>query len=81
MKPPLFEGSTDPLDAEEWLSTMETILDFMELNDDEKIIYAAIVLRKEAYYWWKAVKTRRNVRDMSWADFVYEFNKKFFNPT
>ena len=40
MKPPSFEGSTNPLDAEEWLSTMETILNFMELNDDEKIICA-----------------------------------------
>ena len=62
MKPPLFEGSINPLDAEEWLSTMETILDFMELNDDEKIICVAYVLRKEARYWWDAVKTRRNIR-------------------
>ena len=46
MKLPLFEGSINPLDAEEWLSTMETILDFMELKDDEKIICAAYVLRK-----------------------------------
>ncbi|KAL5544699.1 hypothetical protein UlMin_008483 [Ulmus minor] len=81
MKLPLFEGSINPLDAEEWLSTMETILDFMELKDDEKIICAAYVLRKEARYWWDAVKARRNIREMMWADFVYEFNKKFFNPT
>ena len=40
---------------------METILDFMELNDDEKIICAAYVLRKKARYWWEAVKTRRNI--------------------
>ena len=50
MKPLSFEGSTNPLDTEEWISTMETILDFMELNDDEKIICAAYVLRKEARY-------------------------------
>ena len=60
---------------------METILDFMELKDDEKIICAAYVLRKEACRWWKAVKTRRNVQEMARADFVYKFNKKFFNPT
>ena len=40
------EGSTNSLDVEERLSTMETILDFMELKDDEKIICAAYVLRK-----------------------------------
>ena len=76
MKPPSFKGFTNPLDAEEWLSTIETILDFMELNDEEKIICAAYVLRKEACYWWEAVKTRRNVWEMTWADFVCKFNKK-----
>ena len=35
MKPPSFEGSTNPLDTEEWLSSIETILDFMELDDRE----------------------------------------------
>ena len=59
---------------------METILDFIELKDDEKIIYAAYVRRKEARYWWDAIKTRRDVRAMTWADFIYKFNKKFFNP-
>ena len=50
MKPLSFEGSTNPLDTEEWISIMETILDFMELNNDEKIICAAYVLRKEVRY-------------------------------
>jgi len=81
MKPLLFEGTTNPLEAEDWLSTMETILDFMELKDEEKITCAVFVLRKEARYWWDTVKSRRVVQAMSWADFVYEFNKKFFNPT
>ena len=54
---------------------------FMELNDEEKIVCAACVLEKEARYWWEIVRTRRNVREMTWADFVYEFNKKFLNPT
>ena len=35
MKPTEFAGSTDPLEAEEWISFMETILDFMQLNDQE----------------------------------------------
>ena len=81
MKQPSFEGSTDPLDAEEWLSSMETILDFMELDDKERIICATYMLKREARYWWESVKARRSVCAMLWADFVYEFNKKFFNPT
>ena len=42
-----FEGSTNPLDAEECLSSIETILDFMELNDREKVICATFVLKRE----------------------------------
>ena len=36
--------------TEEWLSTSEIVLNFMELKVDEKIICAAYVLRKEARY-------------------------------
>ena len=60
---------------------METILDFMELRDEERITCVIYVPRKEARYWWDAVKSRRVVQEMTWADVVYEFNKKFFNPT
>ena len=61
MKPPSFEGSTNFLDAEEWLASLEIIFDFMELNDEEKIVCAACVLEKEVRYWWEIVKTKRNV--------------------
>ena len=81
MKPSSFEGSTNPLDVEKCLSSMETILDFMELNDKEKIICVAYMLKKEVRYWWESFKTRKNIWEMSWADFIYEFNKHFFNPT
>ena len=48
MKPLSFEGFANPLDAEEWLSSMETILDFMELDDGERIICAAYMLKRKA---------------------------------
>ena len=60
---------------------METILDFMELDNRERIICAMYMLKREARYWWESVKARRNVCAMLWADFVYKFNKKIFNPT
>ena len=52
----------------------------MELDDRERIICATYMLKREARYWWESVKARRNVCAMLWADFVYEFNNKFFNP-
>ena len=37
MKPKEFEGSSNPLDAEEWLSSIQLIMEFMELNDRERV--------------------------------------------
>lgn len=52
MKPTTFEGSTNRLDAEEWLSSIQLIVDFMELNDREKVFRASYMLKKKARYWW-----------------------------
>ncbi|KAL5553902.1 hypothetical protein UlMin_041303 [Ulmus minor] len=48
MKPTEFAGSTDPLEAEEWLSSIETILDFMRLTDQERVSCASFMLKKDA---------------------------------
>ena len=53
----------------------------MEFDGTERIICAMYMLNREARYWLESVKAQRNVRAMLLADFVYEFNKKFFNPT
>ncbi|KAL5572377.1 hypothetical protein UlMin_021974 [Ulmus minor] len=69
MKPAEFVGSTDPLEAEEWINSLETIFDFMQLNDQER----------GARHWWSTVKLTRDVTVMSWADFMEEFNQKYYN--
>ena len=51
LNPAEFVGSSDPLEAEEWLSSIERILEFMELNDHEKVMCASYMLRKDARYW------------------------------
>ncbi|KAL5560671.1 hypothetical protein UlMin_036882 [Ulmus minor] len=79
MKPAEFVGSSDPLEAEEWLSSIVTILEFMELSDREKVICASYMLRKDARYWWESVKLRKNVHTMTWGEFVGEFNQKYYN--
>ena len=56
MKPKAFEGSIDPLDVEEWLSSIQVIVEFMELNDQERIICASYMMKKEARYWWSQLE-------------------------
>ena len=59
MKPVSFEGSTNSIDVEEWLSTIEIILEFMELNDEKKIICVAYALKVEARYWWEVIRNQK----------------------
>ena len=76
---PEFEGSYDPLVADEWLAQMERIFNFMGLTDFEKVKCASFVLMKEARYWWDTVAQRKDVRQMAWAEFMEEFKEKYFN--
>ena len=51
MKPAEFARSTYPLEAEEWISSMETIFDFMQLSDQEQVAYMSFMLKKDACHW------------------------------
>ena len=42
---------------------------------------ASYMLKKDARHWWGSVKLRRDVRVMTWEEFVREFNHKYYNPT
>ncbi|KAL5580695.1 hypothetical protein UlMin_013137 [Ulmus minor] len=51
----------------------------MQLNDQERVACASYMLRKGARHWWSTVKLTRDVNIMSWADFIGEFNQKYYN--
>ncbi|GMN32856.1 hypothetical protein TIFTF001_044725 [Ficus carica] len=53
--------------------------EFERLNDQEKVLYAFFMLRKDARLWWETVQIRRDVTQMTWEDFVEEFKEKYFN--
>ena len=65
MKLIAFKGSANPLDVDEWISSIKLIVEFKELNDREKVLCASYMLKREARYWWEAVKARREVQTMS----------------
>ena len=49
------------------------------MPDVDNVKCASFVLKNEACYWWETVAIRRDVKQMTWANFVEEFNEKFFN--
>ncbi|GMN51974.1 hypothetical protein TIFTF001_021112 [Ficus carica] len=79
MKAPEFEGPADPIEADNWLTDIQVILDFMGLSEQEKVLWASFVLTKDARHWWMTVQMRRNVTTMSWQDFVTEFRAMYYN--
>ncbi|XP_017227640.2 uncharacterized protein LOC108203314 [Daucus carota subsp. sativus] len=78
-RPPTFEGSSDPLEALDWKSSLEDIFEFMQLNDREKVSCTVHTLKKDAKIWWDVVKLTRDVSQMTWADFETFFNEKFYS--
>ncbi|KAL5555230.1 hypothetical protein UlMin_037466 [Ulmus minor] len=51
----------------------------MRLTDQERVSCASFMLKKDARHWWATVKVTRDVTEMTWADFVREFNQKYYN--
>ena len=52
-KPPTFNGSHDPVEAEDWLKKVQHIFAYIKLEDHEKVTYATNQLESEALHWWE----------------------------
>ena len=77
--PPVFEGTVDPAVLEEWISMIEKIFEFVHIKDEEKVKCVMYMLRKDEWIWWDAVKKTRDVVVITWAEFLIEFNSKYFS--
>ena len=49
--PLVFEGTIDPVVAEEWVSMIEKIFEFVQIEDEEKVKCVVYMLRKDARIW------------------------------
>ncbi|XP_060972561.1 uncharacterized protein LOC133038427 [Cannabis sativa] len=67
------------MEAEEWLRTVEGIVEYMRLGNGDSVACAASLLKKDARIWWDVIKQTRDVAAMTWADFVQVFNKKYYS--
>jgi hypothetical protein len=52
--PPVFAHSVDPMDAEDWLRTVERELHTAQCNNREKVLYGPCQLRGVAQSWWES---------------------------
>jgi hypothetical protein len=73
-KPPIFKEATEPLDAEEWINTMEDKFRVLRLTEVLKTEYAAHQLQGPAGMWWKHHRTTfRPNAQISWREFTEAF--------
>src|SRR4051812_4600959 len=54
--PPIFTKSEEPLDADDWLQTMENNLEVAGVEANEKGLVAADYLGGDARAWWNSVR-------------------------
>jgi hypothetical protein len=73
-KPPTFASSPDPLDANDWLKSMEKMLIIAQCSNREKVLYASGHLTGPAADWWDSYTTAHDAGDtITRAEFSTQF--------
>ncbi|XP_031745635.1 uncharacterized protein LOC116406054 [Cucumis sativus] len=79
---PTFDGSLeDPTKAEMWLSSVETIFNYMRCPEEHRVQCAAFLLRDRGIIWWRTTMRMLggDVRQITWDQFKDCFYTKFFS--
>jgi hypothetical protein len=73
-KPPTFASSPDPLDADDWLKSIEKVLNIAQCSDREKVLYASGRLTGPAADWWDSYTAAHDAADtITWEEFSTQF--------
>jgi hypothetical protein len=71
IKPPTFSHSIKPMDADDWLKTIEKKLQVVHCNNREKVLFASHQLEAPAADWWDAyVEAHESI---NWQEFKNSF--------
>jgi hypothetical protein len=80
-KPLTFASSPDPLDADDWLKTIEKMFNITQCFDQEKVLYASGHLTGPVADWWDSYVAAHDVADtITWAEFSTQF-RNYHIPT
>src|SRR4051812_37353967 len=74
--PPVFNYSTEPLDADEWLHSIERKLYAGHVADGDRVNYTTYHLEGAASPWWENFMNMRPAGQMtSWKEFCDGFHE------
>ena len=76
-QPPKFSFATDPLEADDWLRTMEKKLEIARIDEQDKVIFATHYLEGPANVWWDNLREIRfeEGQVIPWIEFKDDFRK------
>jgi hypothetical protein len=73
-KPPTFAISPDPLHADDWLKSVQKMLNIAQCSDWEKVLYASGRLTGPVADWWDSYVAAHNATDtITWVEFATQF--------
>ena len=49
----IYDGSRNPVEAEDWIKRLQRIFDYMRLEDHERVACAVHQLEKDGLCWWE----------------------------
>ncbi|KAK1610941.1 hypothetical protein QYE76_034614 [Lolium multiflorum] len=71
----MFSKTEEPLDADDWLQTIENILEVAGVEAAEKVLFATHYLSGPARAWWTSARAMNAGQMMTWEDFKLKFSK------
>ena len=71
----MFTRSEEPLDADDWLQTIENNLEVAGVEENEKVLFATHYLSGDARAWWNSVRTMNGGQLMTWEEFKIKFSR------
>jgi tRNA-dihydrouridine synthase len=73
-KPPTFSYAVEPMDANDWLKSIEKKLQVMQYNNCEKVLLASHQLSGPTSDWWDAyVEAHEEPESINWPEFRATF--------
>ncbi|KAK1606801.1 hypothetical protein QYE76_030474 [Lolium multiflorum] len=70
----MFSKTEEPLDADDWLQTMENNLEVAGVEAAEKVLFATHYLSGLARAWWNIARAMNGGQMMTWEDFKLKFS-------
>ncbi|XP_016196055.1 uncharacterized protein LOC107637123 [Arachis ipaensis] len=78
--PPIFRGTTNPTEVDNWFQAIERALQAQQVPEDQRVEFATYQLAGEAQYWWQGTQRLLQHHDAAipWDAFRTKFYKKYF---